>query len=153
MSKRSKTRPKTRSKSAPKPAETKPSNGAPFKFTGTADELLAAADKIRADRPHPLAASEVLFDNGSVREDLTLLRLVRGMFEAPNRSRTGNTTVDFLSDVLLSGADDAELMQAAANEGTLDLSPVIDRAALRASWRAIFAVEIARRVEKGEVAR
>lgn len=116
-------------KAPPKPAETPPP---------------AAA-------PHPLAEAETLFDDGIPREDTTLLQLIRGMFDAPNASKSGNATADFLSDVLLATADDMYLVQN-LNSG-LDSGDIIDRVLLRATWRAEFAAEIARRVEKGLVLR
>jgi hypothetical protein len=142
-------------KKAPKPAETKPSNGAPFKFTGTTDELLAAADRIRADRaaanPHPLAQADALFDDGLIRGDTTLLQLVRGIFDAGNASKSDNPVADFLSEVLLANNDELHLVQFVNSE--LDHTDVIGRVLLRVQWRAEIAAEIARRVEKGEVLR
>jgi hypothetical protein len=100
--------------------------------------------------PHPLAEAEALFKDGEPRADLTMLEIIRAFFDTPHRQRSGNPTVDFLSDVMATVAD--ELRIAHLNDG-LDNHDLIDRVLLRAEWRMTFAAELARRVEKGEVLR
>jgi hypothetical protein len=101
--------------------------------------------------PHPLTPADSLFLDGEPRTDLTLLQMVGAMFECPNNGESSNPAVTFLGNVLLANADDMYLVNSLND--VLDHGDVVDRVLLRATWRAAFAVEIVRQVEKGEVLR
>ncbi len=90
--------------------------------------------------------------NGTVNPKAPLMTLVTAMFEAPNAPTAfKDPSAEFLSSVLLSIADDAEILEAASREDTLDRTDTIGRCSLRAEWRARIAVEIARRLQTGAV--
>ncbi len=94
---------------------------------------------------------EVLpFDLGEVNRKAPLLTLIHAMFEAPDvPAKFKDPGADFMANVLHSVADDAELYS--ATDGQLDRTEIIDRAMMRLEWRSRIAVEIARRMQTGEV--
>jgi hypothetical protein len=98
----------------------------------------------------PPRAEVTAFEMGDVNQKAPLLTLVSALFEAPNMpAKFADPAADFMANALMSISDEVELT-AAANNG-LDLGEVKDRAAMRTEWRARIAVEIARRMQTGEV--
>jgi hypothetical protein len=99
----------------------------------------------------PKPAPEILpFDRGAVNEHAPLMTLVAAMFEAPNTStKFKDPSAEFLQHVVLTLADETELIGATNDE--LDRTETVGRCSMRAEWRARIAVEIARRIQAGQV--
>jgi hypothetical protein len=109
-----------------------------------------AADSALQDAVIPPRADVTAFELGDVNQAAPLLTLVVALFEAPNMpTRFADPGADFLANALMSVSDEVELTEA-ANNG-LDLGEVKGRASMRTEWRARIAVEIARRMQTGEV--
>lgn len=90
------------------------------------------------------------FEAGEPSMTAPLMVLIRAMFTAPNAQQTfDDPSAEFMSNMLLTLADEAEL-SGAANNG-LDLGEVQGRAMYRLDQRACLGVEIARRIQAGEV--
>ncbi|HEX4338093.1 MAG TPA: hypothetical protein VH062_19420 [Polyangiaceae bacterium] len=115
------------------------------------DEVAPAAPATPAAPPAEAPKPEILpFDCGEVNRAATLLTLVEAMLDAPDMSAEfDDRGTRLMANVLHTVADEAELINA-ANNG-LDLSEVKNRAGMRLEYRARIAVEIARRIQAGEV--
>ena len=101
-----------------------------------------------SDRAALRLGNGAIFDGeGGVSEDASIGDLILAMFEASNRTFRGTSREALLANVLLSTADDLELVRAATFEGDgLDHSDAIERANLRAEYRLRIVVELARRM-------
>jgi hypothetical protein len=101
----------------------------------------------------PEPAPEIFpFDRGAVNEHAPFMTLVAAMFEAPDLpARFEDRSAAFMANMLLCLADETELGQAASEEDTLDRSATIGRFVMRLDARARIAVEIARRIQAGQV--
>jgi hypothetical protein len=86
------------------------------------------------------------FEGGQPNPNASTLELVRALFEAPNRSRNAGGGRALLEDVMLAVADDLTIADAANEE--LDYSDTISRILLRAEWRLMLAIELARRLDE-----
>jgi len=90
------------------------------------------------------------FDCGEVNPVAPLLTLIEAMFEAPDLPKDfTDRGTQLMASVLHTVADEAELISAAENG--LDIRQLKSRASLRLEWRARIAVELARRMQAGEV--
>lgn len=113
------------------------------------DEAKALVEQLQRDHDatNPKASP---FDCGEVNQKAPLTTLIAAMFEAPNAwCKFADPGAELMANMLLTLSDEAELT-AAANNG-VDLGEVKDRANMRLEYRARIAVEIARRLQTGEV--
>jgi hypothetical protein len=91
-----------------------------------------------------------IFDGFQVRPGVPMARLIAGLFVADNGKEFESPAAQLLADVLLATADEGSLVTG-AQEGGLDRGPEIDRVLHRIQNRAIIIVEIAKRLEKGDL--
>jgi hypothetical protein len=99
------------------------------------------ADRNRKAEAEVLRHNDALFDGGDgINENAHLWTLIRGMFDAPNRGYDFDDPDSFIADVLLTAADDFDLIESASES-----SEVVERTALRAGWRLRIAMELNRR--------
>lgn len=89
--------------------------------------------------------------DGNANADAPLDVIVEALFEDFRGEYADRRATSFLSKILRSIGDDAELASVASTQADLDHSQTIARVLARIESRSRMAIEVARRIERGEV--